>query len=85
MVSQRGRYNYSLKSEVKFQRELMFTYNARLEHSKKLLEASKKQSQEAMAKGDLVCSQFTRVDDLEKSEDRGQGSDTPSCLIFPSM
>ena len=85
MVSQRGRYNYSLKSEVKFQRELMFTYNARLEHSKKLLEASKKQSQEAMAKGDLVCSQFTRVDDLEKSEDRSQGSDTPSCLIFPSM
>ncbi|XP_038054013.1 uncharacterized protein LOC119726431 [Patiria miniata] len=93
VFSQRGRYNYSLKSEVNFHRECMSSYNARLEHAKKLLAAARRQSLQAIAKGDTV---FPRGRDGEGDREMdGQGealegsyrtrTPTPGDFIFPRM
>ncbi|XP_022102514.1 uncharacterized protein LOC110985645 [Acanthaster planci] len=89
VFSQRGRYNYSLKSEVNFHRECMSSYNARLEHAKKLLAASRKQCLRAIAKGDRVLS-FGRDGEADwdtngQAPDGFRRSETPPGLIVPRM
>ncbi|XP_003726557.1 uncharacterized protein LOC100893916 [Strongylocentrotus purpuratus] len=97
VVSQRGRYYYSLKSEVKFHIDRMSSYNPRLERAKRLLIPARQESLEAMERGvtnlpdldgSLAMKREMMLADgsLVEGERRKYGkSTTPECLIFPRI
>ncbi|XP_071495475.1 uncharacterized protein [Diadema antillarum] len=61
LVSQRGRYFYSLKSEVKVHIDRMRAFNPRLERAQRLLVPARRESVEAMERG------ITNLPDIDGS------------------
>lgn len=88
IVSQRGRYFYSLKNQVRVHRDFMNEYNPRLDRAKRLLVPAKRESAEAMKKGYVVlppvvdASSRAALESLQRAADDLQ---TPACKIFPRI
>ena len=87
ILSQRGRYFYTLKTQVNIRKDFMTNYNPRFERAKKLLVPAKRASTEAMERGQMLFPPVVEdyYDTLNSGRESSDPRKTPSCLIFPRI